>query len=304
MGGNVFGNVKPIRKEDIRPTLVEFLRELRSIFPNASKHLGGLKVLGSAGKKDISGDIDLALDEKALTDERDWGIAEDYVEKLFLEFQKRAKTSTVPQLIKKAKIVALAQKIEQRSSTIKVDIKGSSSGTLFLSFPQFEEGGKEKPGYSVQVDINVGDSNWLKFSYYSSTYSGNVKGLHRTQLLVALFSNKGYIFSHNYGIKDRETQEIKAKSPDEALELLNQLYRFKIGKSTVQDYFKLVKYLRANLSSEDLSALWDTYLKILDRTRADIPEDLQEYWVENRERLGLTGKFLPKDSKLVQFKYL
>jgi hypothetical protein len=48
--------------------------------------------------------------------------------------------------------------------------------------------------------------------------------------------------------------------------------------------------------------VYDTYLRILDKTRADIPEDLQEYWIQNQDRLALTGKFLPDNSNLAQYK--
>ena len=41
------------------------------------------------------------------------------------------------------------------------------------------------------------------------------------------------------------------------------------------------------------------YLKILDSTRTDIPENLQQYWIDNQERLGLKGKFLPDVSNLI-----
>ena len=42
------------------------------------------------------------------------------------------------------------------------------------------------------------------------------------------------------------------------------------------------------------------YLKILDSTRTDIPDDLQEYWIAHQKELGLTGKFIPDDSNLAQ----
>lgn len=42
----------------------------------------------------------------------------------------------------------------------------------------------------------------------------------------------------------------------------------------------------------------DIYLKILDSTRADIPDDLQVEWKKRRAKLGLTGKFLPDNSAL------
>ena len=60
--------------------------------------------------------------------------------------------------------------------------------------------------------------------------------------------------------------------------------------------------LKSNLSEEDVNGIFDTYLRILDKTRADIPEDLQQYWIDNQQRLNLTGKFLPEDSNLVKYK--
>jgi hypothetical protein len=60
--------------------------------------------------------------------------------------------------------------------------------------------------------------------------------------------------------------------------------------------------LEAGLSKEDLYGVYDTYLRILDKTRCDIPEDLQEYWIQNQDRLALTGKFLPDNSNLIQYK--
>ena len=34
----------------------------------------------------------------------------------------------------------------------------------------------------------------------------------------------------------------------------------------------------------------------------DIPDDLQEYWINNQSRLNLKGRFLPEDSKLFPYK--
>jgi hypothetical protein len=140
------------------------------------------------------------------------------------------------------------------------------------------------------------------FAYYSDTYSGNVKGLHRTQLVVSLFSHKGYTFSHNYGVKDKQSQEIVANTPQQAIDLLNQMYKLNLDRDTIGDYFKLTQALEAGLSTQDLNAVYDTYLKILDSTRADIPQALQSYWIDNQERLQLKGKFLPDNSALTKYK--
>ena len=54
-----------------------------------------------------------------------------------------------------------------------------------------------------------------------------------------------------------------------------------------------------NLSKEEYNSIIDRYLKILDSTRADIPDNLQQYWIDNQDRLGLKGKFLPDNSNLI-----
>lgn len=300
MGGNVFGNTAPIKKEDIKPTLLQFFKQFKQVFPKAEPFFREMKTLGSVGKKDYSGDIDLALSEKSFDNVEDWGLDRNHIMKLFEGFKKRARTSSDDQLMKRAVIVSIAEKIQQSSTDILVDVKGSSSGALFLMFPQYNTEGKELDD-NVQIDINVGDVDWLEFSYYSNTYKGNVKGLHRTQLLVSLFSNKGYTFSHNYGVKNRDTQEIEASNPQQAIELLNKLYGLNLDRDTLGDYFKLMETLEAGLAPEELHKVYDIYLKILDSTRADIPEDLQAYWIENQDRLDLKGKFLPDNSNLIQY---
>jgi len=301
MGGNVFSSTAPIKKEHIKPTLLEFFKQFKTIFPKAEPFFREMKTLGSVGKKDYSGDIDLALAGSSFDDVEDWGLDREYIMKLFEGFKKRARTSSDDQLMKRAVIVAIAEKILEADTEIIADIKGSSAGALFLLFPQYDEN-KQAVGQNVQIDINVGDVDWLEFAYHSATYSGNVKGLHRTQLLVSLFSYKGYTFSHNYGVKDKQSQEIVANTPEQAIYLLNKEYSLNLDRDTIGDYFKLIEGLEVGLSPQDLNAVYDTYLKILDSTRADIPEDLQSYWIENQERLGLKGKFLPDNSNLTQYK--
>jgi hypothetical protein len=300
-GGNVFGSTSPIKKEHIPPTINRFFKEFQEIFPKAEPHFKTIRTLGSVGKKDFSGDIDLALSEDSFKRIEDWGLSETEVKKHFELFKKRAKTSTDEQLTKRAVIVAIAEKISASNKDILIDIKGSSSGSLFCQFPQYDEGGNKTDKY-VQIDINVGNIDWLSFAYHSAVYKGNVKGLHRTQLIVALFSHKGFTFSHNYGVKSKDTQEIAANSPDHAIQLLNKLYGTKFTAENIGDYFGIIKEIQSKLSPQDLNAVFDTYLKILDSTRADIPEDLQQYWINNQERLSLKGKFLPDESNLAKYK--
>lgn len=303
MGGNVFFGSGPIRKEDIKPTLSRFIQDFLRVFPKAKGHFEGIKTLGSVGKKDVSGDIDLALDEKAFSDIKDWGLNQKDVDTYFAQFQKRARSASKQQLMKRAVICCISDRLEAESSRIKTDTKSAGNGTLFCQYPQFNSEG-EMLDKEVQIDINIGNVDLLQFAYYSDAYpsGSNVKGLHRTQLMLAMFTNKGLTFTHNGGVKDKNTGKFLATTPKQIIELLNSLYGFNIDQETLQNYFKLQEFLKEHLSQEELHQIWDRYLKILDSTRCDVPEDLQEYWLDNQERLGLTGKFLPSNSKLYPFR--
>jgi hypothetical protein len=304
-GGNVFGDTSPIKKEFIDSTLNKFASELSNIFPKKRSTFGSFGKLGSAGKKPVSGDIDLAYDIENLMpggkpDLVNWGIDPYEFSTAVEKIQKRARTATVQQSQLRAMIEFIGNKINQETDNIQTDLKQSTAGSLFCKAIQYDEFGDET-NKTVQIDINIGDPKWLKFSYHSSTYKGNVKGLHRTQLLVALFDYKGKMFKHAQGVLDRETRELEAKTPEEVLELINNIYGIRLSQDVLDDYFKLIEYLRKNLAEDDLHGIYDKYLKILDSTRADIPEDLQQYWIQNKERLNLKGKYLPDDSKLKQY---
>lgn len=305
MGGNVFDITKPIHRNRIDSTKTKFFEELSFVFPEAKHHIESMEIVGSANKKDESGDIDLALSESTFDNISDWELDEDYIQTLFEKFKKRSRTATDKQIMKRAIITAIGEKIQtaivkSECDILSVDLKGSSAGSMFFVFPQYTEQ-LEKTSEYVQIDVNVGDVDWLKFAYYSDSYDGNVRGLHRTQLMLSLFLIKGYTFSHNYGVKDKSSNEIVAENPHNAIKLLNESYSISVDDDTLQNYFELQKYLRDNLINSELNELYDAYLKILDRTRTDIPDDMQDYWIDNKDRLGLTGKFLPKNSELKEY---
>lgn len=296
-GGHVFGEGSdPIKKEYIESTIKHFIAEFTKIFPAVKGYFEKPQTLGSVGKKDVSGDIDLAIDEKALESIEDWNLDKSEVDTLFAKFKKRARTASDKNIMRRAIITCISQKLNDANIDIVTDAKSAGNGVLFCEFPQYD--GDKQLDLRVQIDINFGNVDWLKFAYYSDSYKGNVKGLHRTQLMLHMFSYKNKMFNHNSGVKDKETGEELAKNPEEAIKILNKEYGFHLDEKTLQNYHKLIEYLREHLSEKDFNGIMDIYLKTLDSTRCDIPEDLQEYWVKNRERLGLKGKFLPDDSRL------
>ena len=305
-GGNVFEGTGPIQKKNIEPTLEQFQKRISTIFPKVNFEF---QLLGSAGKKEVSGDIDVALSEETIFDKNgnikydDWDISSEEFEKLYLQIRKRARTASEKQSKFRTLIKLVASKLVY-DKEIAADTKNSGAGTLFCSYPQYTPEG-EQLNKRVQIDINIGNLNWLKFSYHSEAYKGNVKGLHRTQLLVSLFKNKNKTFRHGTGVFNLETKEYEASSPEEAIDLLNEIYDFKTNKlnrDIIKNYFKLQDFLNKNLNEEELHKIYDIYLKILDSTRTDVPEDLQNYWIEHQDRLNLTGRFLPENSNLYKYK--
>ena len=306
MGGNVFaGKTKPIKKENIEETVQNYFNELKKLFPKKSKIFNKkyFHYLGSVGKKPVSGDIDFGIDAKVLLKDfsdksfKEWGINPVQVKTRFEKLKKRARTATNEQLMMKAFLQEISVLINAKSPNIYVEEKKVGPGTMFSLYPQFENG--KKLNYGVQIDWMAGNIDLLKFSYYSSVYKGNVKGLHRTQLVLSMFDNAGVSFNHTAGLKWKDTGEFITDKPSEMIQMLGDLYNVSLNKSIVNDYFKLIAVVKS-LPQKEKDGILNTYLKILDKTRADIPEDLHDEYRARKKHLGLTGKFLPSDSKLLK----
>ena len=304
-GGNVFGTTSSIKKEYIKPTLEKFIAELKRIYPKVNFKFS---TLSSVGKKDESGDIDLGMSvDQFMTKDGEpllttWNIDKGEFDALYEKIRKRSRSASESQSKLRAMLELIAINIEEKSQFIATDIKAAGGGSIFCRFPQFDEDGNELDEKAVQIDINVGNLDWLEFSYYSNTYKDNVKGLHRTQLVLAMFQALNMTFRHDVGVKNKETGELIASNPQEAIQALNDGFNIELSQDIVNDYFKLMEYLKKHLPEDKLHKIFDIYLKILDSTRADIPLDLQDYWIKNQERLGLKGKFLPDNSNLTKYK--
>lgn len=311
MGGNIFrGKTQGIKKEYIEPTVAKYLAELGRVFPQKKDMFTKkyFKYIGSVGKKAVSGDIDFAIDISTIVDKRftdksiqKWGLNPDEVKKQFEAYKKRAKTATDSEIMLRAVLKGIVTKINAYAENIHCDEKKITSGNIFGFFPQYNEQG-DKLDYGVQMDWMVGKLDWLEFSYYSNVYDGNVKGLHRTQLVLSMFQNLGLSFNHTKGVSDKETGETIATNPKEAVEILEERYGIKLSKNTMNDYHKLIKIVN-NLPKADRDNIIATYFKILDSTRTDIPMDLQVEWKKRKSELGLSGKFLPDNSMLLESIY-
>jgi hypothetical protein len=309
-GGNVFaGRTGSIKREDIKPTLDMYFAELKKVFPKKAGifNLNTFIPLGSVGKKPVSGDIDLGVDVSSLLDKEmsdqsiaAWGVSPGAVAKQQEKLAVRAKTATPEELRMKAFLQMLALKINEVAGNLYVDEKKITPGNIFGLFPQYDASG-QKLEMGVQLDWMVGNLDWLKFSYYSSAYpeTSNVKGLHRTQLMLSAFQVADLSFNHIKGVTDKSTGKVVATTSEQALKILNDRLKLKLTSDIAENYYSLHAALKKSLPAAEYNQMIDTYFKILDSTRADIPDDLQAEWVKRQDRLGLKGKFLPSNSALL-----
>jgi hypothetical protein len=146
MGGNAFKDVGAIHIDEILPTL-NYISEKTKIFDVCDR------VLGSTGKKEYSGDMDLVIDPKA-KDER-----ESFILALRREFGE-------------TNVKKLGQLV-----TTRIPIQ---------KYNPAHDKRRPRTGF-VQVDFMFGNTQWLKLFFHSpSAAESTLKGTHRNLAISAV----------------------------------------------------------------------------------------------------------------------
>ena len=274
MGGNIFKNkATSIPKDRVATTIQAYKNALGEIFPMKAHSLSFFKPVGSAGKKDISGDLDLAIDTTHIvrsftgSELEKWGIDWEEWNALYTKIHKRARTATYEMSKMRALLTLISAKLAENNINVGERV---TAGNIFTCFEQHDENGPT--GDYVQIDWMVGDIEWLSWSYYSHGEEG-LKGLHRTQFLVALFSEIGYTFSHFSGIKAKDTSEWTITSPEDALQLLSEHYG-DIRHSQTQTFAQLHSWL-LNSNTDAYFRVINRYKEILITQKQNIPNILE-----------------------------
>ena len=141
-GGSMPG-VGPIHIDEIKPTLATMEKHLGIDLQN--------NVLGSVGKKEFSGDIDVAIQVDA---------------------------DKIPELVKKIEACPLVLDIAKSSVIMtKVKIEG---------YDESKQTTKPRTGY-VQIDFMPGDPEWMKTYYHSpSDKESKYKGVFRNLMIATI----------------------------------------------------------------------------------------------------------------------
>lgn len=183
-GGNIFKDpetkvpvTQRINRDDVDPTLT-WLEKITNI-PHVDNKLG------STGRKDTSGDLDIAIDQKAVS-------KEELVKKLVAWVKANHPDDDPKQWVKKSGI----------SVHFKTPI-----------------GGDETNGF-VQTDLMFGDPEWMKWSLQGATGESPFKGVHRQILIASIAKSNGYKWSANKGLIDRDTNDLISTNPSEIAQKL------------------------------------------------------------------------------------
>jgi hypothetical protein len=211
-GGNIFkdeaGTVltKRIARADVIPT-IQWLETVTGL--ELTDHL-----LGTTGKKETSGDLDIAIDANEVDKNEFANKLAEYIKK---------EGGDPKQWIKKSGI----------SVHFKTPIKGD-----------------EANGF-VQADFMFGEREWMKWSMTGGRENSQLKGAHRHMILSSIAKARGMKWSFQNGLMNRETNEVITKDPNEiAKKLLGQTATPK----DVQDPEAIIDYIIKLPNYEELIA--------------------------------------------------
>jgi len=288
-GGNVFTGTEydtdDILLNNIKPTIDEFVSTLSSIFPKKKSTFTSLSDssnwLGSTGKKPKSGDVDLAYSSEYFfkdgqIDTEGWGVDQNEYIQLYEKNKKAARSASDEQTQVKSLIQLIVKKINGSGKDIYANDKAANGGTIHFSYPQYSD--SEKLDINAQLDLDTGDLDWLKFRYNSELPDDNqeIKGLHRGQLMLAMFAATGYTFKSGKGFVRKETGDILGDKPQDAIDVFNNEYKPKqpLDLKITSNYNKLMDYVKTNLDPEDKENTLKMFAEALRRAKAYVPDNI------------------------------
>ena len=264
-GGSMPG-VGAIHIDEINPTLIPLEKELGIDLRN--------NALGSVGKREFSGDIDVAL---------------------------KIDTDKIPEFVERLKKSSQIMDIA-KSSVIMTKVK-------IMDFDETKEDGRPRTGY-VQVDFMPGDPDWLKTYYHSpNEKDSQYKGVYRNLMIASIAGNldienseetiedgrplqsKRFMFSPRDGLVRVLRRPVPKASgngytkknnnkiiggPWKTADSIAKNLKLDNGED-LYSYETLVKVIKKNLSPEEQKEIFTAFTNNNTIKSMGIPPDIQEY---------------------------
>ena len=264
-GGSMPG-VGAIHIDEINPTLIPLEKELGIDLRN--------NALGSVGKREFSGDIDVALN---------------------------IDTDKIPEFVERLKKSSQIMDIA-KSSVIMTKVK-------IMDFDENKDDGRPRTGY-VQVDFMPGDPDWLKTYYHSpNEKDSQYKGVYRNLMIASIageykvenseetiddgrpLQSKRFMFSPRDGLVRVLRRPVPKKTGDGYTKKNNNKIIAGPWKSAddiaknlgldngedLYSYETLVKVIKKNLSPEDQKNIFTAFTNNNTIQGMGIPPDIQEF---------------------------
>ena len=125
MGGNIFKDrATSIEAQNIQPTIQAYREFLSRVFPQKAESFKFFEPVGSAGKKPVSGDLDLAIDSSHIVESftgdelAKWDIDYDKWNALYTTIHKRARTATYEMSKMRALLTLISEKMNDAGMSI------------------------------------------------------------------------------------------------------------------------------------------------------------------------------------------
>jgi hypothetical protein len=264
--GGAMDGVGAIHIDEIRPTLAPLEKELGIDLMN--------NTLGSVGKREFSGDIDVAL---------------------------QIDTDKIPEFVERLKKSSQILDIA-KSSVIMTKVK-------IANFDKSKEDGRPRTGF-VQVDFMPGDPDWLKTYYHSpNEKDSQYKGVYRNIMIASIAGNiniedseekiddgrplqsKRFMFSPRDGLVRVLRRPVPKKSGQGYTKKNNNKIiagPWKTGDEIAKNlgldngddldsYETLVKAIKKNLPDEDQKKIFTAFADNNTIKGMGIPPELQQY---------------------------
>ena len=264
--GGAMPGVGAIHIDEIKATLEQLEKSIGIDLQN--------NVLGSVGKREFSGDIDVAL---------------------------KIDTDKIPEFVERLKKSSQIMDIA-KSSVIMTKVK-------IMDFDETKEDGRPRTGY-VQVDFMPGDPDWLKTYYHSpNEKDSQYKGVYRNIMIASIagsvnienseetiddgrpLQSKRFMFSPRDGLVrvlrrpvpkasgNGYTKKNNNKIIDGPWKTADDIAK-NLGLDNGEDlysYETLVTAIKKNLSPEEQKAIFTAFTNNNTIKDMGIPPDIQEY---------------------------
>ena len=272
-------NAEPIYKDNIESTTKYFLKQFNK-YTKINIDFNSIKILGSAGKKDYSGDIDISIPKEISRQLVQYLITELYSNKkkdFFLNNVEK-KNPGIDENRKNAiaalnfgRSVGSPFNFDKKNRGIKLlttvnefDFEDGMPGLVPFVVDQIDKNGKFL-NKKAQLDLNFGNNEWMSFAYFyepeESPDNRPIKGLHRNAILASLIQSYGGEWGFQKGFKKIKNSAFSEEKTD-LIAFLKDKIKLNIEEKDLNSYSSILNIIK-QLNKNKRKQIFDIMIKRL-----------------------------------------